>query len=148
MDILNLFSLDLLNYPDDNFTLVGQTDRPNGAGFKEYAAGLTIKEKGLFDIIDIVLFETGTKNVTLKTYDIDLIDLTALDKLIKEICSIYGADSKNKSELTLQEIEYLEHPILYSQFSRQWDTPQKYKYPMAINRTSEDLSLTVWSIGK
>ena len=96
--IFDLISIDLASLPNSNCNEVGKRTISSGQQLTEYNMALDNLELGLFKIVNVFHFSDGNKNVDFRNPNLSSIKITALEKLINTLYSLYGKDS-NKTPL-------------------------------------------------
>ena len=103
--ILDFISEDLNNIDFDTFDFIGEEINTMGGKFKRYKKRLAKKEVLLFDILEVIVFETGSKNMFFKT-GISGINKSILVNFINDLVSTYGKDSSNEGRVNEKEVDY------------------------------------------
>lgn len=121
-DIRNFFRINLDQIPDETFIV----DKPinfkhvrNVRKFRKFSKQLEIIECGIFNTIEVYLYEDGKKDVYFKNKDLNSFSIESIHKLINDLYYFLGEDKYQRGMFDIKDKEYL-----YSEdfsFLRRWD---------------------------
>lgn len=146
--IFDFFQIDLNNVPDESF-IAGEVEKnTSGQTVQSFRKSLNYKECELFDTIEVKVIYGATKNVFFKSFNPDKINFDALKNLIDELYLIHGNDGDNKGKFNSKDKADFIDTEFYMLFGRNWTDYPKYKYPVSVSRDKDEVSISIWGIGK
>lgn len=138
----DLFSVEFNSVPDDSFEIVEEGKTGEGTTFKTYHKHLSTKENGLFETLEIVVFEDGGKNFIFKGQSFSSSDISSVKQLLNKLFMLYGTDDLNSGK-------FLENDQLDIQdgfwIGRMWNSDPYDPYLMFSGDIEEGWSLTMWT---
>lgn len=145
--VFDLFKLDITKLPDDSF-IEGEVEKnSNGDIIINYCKSLDYKECGIFDTVEVIVIGESCRNVILKSYQPESIKIEYLKRLIDDLYLIHGNDSSGNGKFTGKDIESYRDREFNCLFGRRWDEYPKYKFPVAVGRNDDEVSIIVSGIG-
>jgi hypothetical protein len=144
--IFDFFEIDLLNIPDESFTIGEVTMNSANETVKKYRKSLNYKECGIFDDVEVIEVGESNRNVVFRAFQLKEINNNLLRSLIDELYLLYGLDASGMGKFTDKDMEYYLSPDFNCLFGRTWTEYPKYKYPLSINRFEEYISLTIFGL--
>ncbi|MDZ4203425.1 MAG: hypothetical protein U1C46_01285 [Bacteroidales bacterium] len=141
--LYDIFTLDLENLPDDSFTK-GETEKNESSDYlTNYRKNLNPKELGLFDSLEIKVFENSKgKNFIFGGYNFNTGDIYKVQQLIDNLFLINGTDDLNAGKFTKHDESDLKSDYWTG---RMW-CEEKYTTGVMIAFDSDTgLSMTIWT---
>jgi len=144
--VFDFFEIDIRSIPDDSF-IAGETiTNESGDKIQKFRKTLSYKECGIFDTIEVRVFESGNKNVSLMSFNANKVNINSLKKLIDDLYLIHGTDSQDRGKFTSTDNNEYYDVENSAFFGRRWDDPDKYKFPVSIDRDEEQISISLWGV--
>jgi len=102
--IYELFNLDIKSSPDDSFIIGNSQINESGNKIVNYRKNLNPKELGLFDTLEIKVFEgLKNKNFIFTNRNFNKSEIGKVKKLVDNLFLFYGLDSDNKGKFANSE---------------------------------------------
>lgn len=114
----DLFSFDLSLIPNEGFRFVAEELNAAGTQIQMFRKDLIISECGLFEKVEVALFQNNNKNVIFSGVK-RLTKLPYIEKLLQSVSDLYGRDKNGEGALTQSERYLLFDGI--SCFDREWE---------------------------
>jgi len=146
--IFDFFEIDLKTIPDGSFIEAEVETNESGQTVQNFRKTISYKECGIFDTIEVKVIDGNNKNVFLKSFNPSRIKIDNLKKLIDDLYLIHGNDSEDKGKFTNKDLEDYRDTEFYMLFGRSWTDYPKYKYPVAVSRDEDEVSISIWGIDK
>jgi len=146
--IFDFFQIDIKNIPDESFITGEIEENTTGDKVQNFRKSLDYKECGIFDTIEVKLIGNENKNVFLKSFNPEKVNLKKLKSLIDDLYLIYGNDSEDKGKFTNKDKEDYKDSEFYMLFGRSWTDYPKYKYPVSVSRDEDEISISIWGVNK
>ena len=139
----DILTIDFKNSPDDSYTKGESEENESGDLLTNYRKNLNPKELGLFDSLEIKVFENkGNKNFVFKGYDFRKSDISKVKQLVDNLFLIYGEDGSDLGKFKTEDDSNLRSEYWTG---RMW-TDEKHETPLMVSYDSEvGLSLTIWT---
>lgn len=104
--IYELFNLDIKSSPDDSFIKGNSQINESGNKIINYRKNLNPKEFGLFDTLEIKVFEgLPNKNFIFTNRNFNKSEIEKVRKLVDNLFLFYGLDSESKGKFANSEIQ-------------------------------------------
>jgi hypothetical protein len=145
--IFDFFQLDIKNMPDDSFIAAETEINTSGEKIENFRKTLNYKECGIFDTVEIkVIGEERNKNVFLKSFQPQTVKMDTIKRLIDDLYLLHGNDCHNKGKFTNKDIADYNSAEFYMLFGRTWSEYPKYKFPVAVGRDEDQVSISIWGV--
>ncbi len=144
--IFDFFEFDLRSLPDETFIKGSDEFNTVNEPIIKYRKRYNDKLLGIFDYMEVVVFNNGKKNISLTVEGIRSISINKLRALVNDLFLIYGHDSDNKAAFNSNDIKEMDPNDEYGLFGRSWSDSDKYEYPLMISRIDSELSMTIWGV--
>lgn len=137
-----LFLIDFNQVPDNSFALTDEDENQDGTKTKTFSKELSQAELGLFDSLDIVVFESGGKNYIFKSSKFNPKDTTKLKPLVDQLFAFYGNDNLDTGKFSKEDQFDLKNGYWGG---RMWTDETHEPHLMISWDEEEGLSLTIWT---
>lgn len=144
--IFDFFNVDLKNIPDDSFIEAETETNVVGETVQNFRKTLGDKECGIFDTVEVKIIGGKIKNVTFLSFHPESVKLENLKRLIDDLYLIHGQDSNGSGKFTSKDAQDYKDSESLVFFGRSWSDYPKYKYPVAVGRDEDYVSITIWGI--
>jgi len=142
--IVDTLNIDVFSVPDDSFSEGEIIQNPYGHVYRQYRKVLDTKILDTFEVIEINKFIPSGRNIFLKNYDSDSIDIIQFKKVVNTLCRSFGEDTNGKTFFTKEDEELIESPNFYQLFSRSWET-NNVNITLDLDKEENTFQLTIFS---
>ena len=101
--LTDLFAIDFKSLPDNSYQKGKIEKNVSGSLVTNYSKKLTVREYGIFDTINLIVFAEGAFNTILIANKITVQSVSALKLFINHIYALYGSDDLNEGLFTTDE---------------------------------------------
>lgn len=142
MTIESLLKINLSDIPDETYIKGNTQINDSGDKIINYRKLLQPKVFGLFDTIEVKVFEAKqNKNIIFHNFDFNIKDVEKVRDLTDNLYLLYGLDSSQKGKFKSNEIEELENDYWSGRY---WEDDQTVNPVMFAFDEISGLSLTIW----
>jgi hypothetical protein len=138
--IFDFLEMDIRTLPDDTFTYEYTDEEGN---IKNYTKRLKYKECGLFNIVELIVFDEENYNVIFRSDNMDVI-YKYVEELVNNLYSIYGSDDIGSGKFSDFDRDSIEDGFwggrLYASLDR-----NKNKHKLNFSATDECFELIIFS---
>jgi hypothetical protein len=135
----DFFRTNFNSIPDDSYNDLPNITNSMGSIIQRKHKMLDFKELDLFDIIEVYLFDDGSKRFFFKNYNLSNIPVNKLKNIIDELYLLNGSDAFGNGTFSSRDIDRYNSNDFDVLFGRMWDTPD-YRFQTSIHiRRAENL---------
>lgn len=138
----DLFSIDLNSIPNDSFKITEEGETEEGVQFKKYRKTLNSKEQGLFDVLEVVDFENGSKNFIFSGQQFHGQDINHAKNLVNKLHGYYGVDDMDEGKFNSNDQADLQDGFWTG---RMWNSEPHEPHLMLSGDLEEGWTLTIWT---